>query len=225
MPTASIPTFTSSGIPAGGAPPTRIHISSRPAGSSSTAPPASTFTLNLTATVVSVRAESLRVRVHTLRANPYAITLRRLNRTVTRTVPGYATVERGANGASAVLTSAKRGLLCRRLGWSPPSVTPFRRKAGQAGCAIRRRASVFCCWPKEVGRPRRARASGAHDAAPKKKPFAIRRAFVPSSAIAQSCVFVCSPPPQPPTATGEAFVDRKASCVPSGDQTGDKAPS
>ena len=95
------------------------------------APPGKTFTLTLTATVISAREESLRVRVHTLRAYPSALTLRRLNRTVTLSVPGYATVERGANGATATLTSAKRG--DRVSIWTEPATVTPQAQAGQAG--------------------------------------------------------------------------------------------
>jgi hypothetical protein len=73
------------------------------------APPGEMFTLTLSATVSSVREGSLRVRVNTLRARPTALTLRRLNRPLTLTVPEYATVERGANGPSVALASAQRG--------------------------------------------------------------------------------------------------------------------
>jgi hypothetical protein len=73
------------------------------------APPGSTFTLTLSATVVSTSAESLRVRVNTLRASPGNLTLRRLDRPLTLTVPDYAIVEREAAGETASLTSVKRG--------------------------------------------------------------------------------------------------------------------
>ncbi len=95
------------------------------------APRGKTFTLSLTATVMSVREESLRVRVHTLRAHPTALTLHRLDRPLTLIVPAYATVERGAGGASALLTSAKRG--DRVSVWTEPATVTPQAQAGQAG--------------------------------------------------------------------------------------------
>ena len=73
------------------------------------APPGSTYTLNLSAKVVSATPTSLRVRVHTLRLSPTGLVLRRLSRLVTLTVPDYATIERGTTGQAATLASAKRG--------------------------------------------------------------------------------------------------------------------
>jgi hypothetical protein len=94
-------------------------------------PPAQTFTLTLSATVTSATLGSLRVRVNTLRAYPTALTLRRLDRPLTLTVPVYATVERGANGQTAQLTSVKRGE--RVTIWTEEaSVTP-QALAGKAG--------------------------------------------------------------------------------------------
>ena len=95
------------------------------------APPGQTFTLTLAATVISATAESLRVRVNTLQAHPSALTLRRLNRPLTLTVPAYATVERGTNGASAVLTSAKRGE--RVTVWTEPATVTPQAQAGKSG--------------------------------------------------------------------------------------------
>jgi hypothetical protein len=95
------------------------------------APPGETFTLSLNATVISVREESMRVRVHTLRAYPTALTLRRLNRVLTLTVPSYATIERGANGASVLLSSAKRG--DRVSVWTEPATVTPQAQAGKAG--------------------------------------------------------------------------------------------
>ncbi len=95
------------------------------------APPGKTFTLTLTATVISTREESLRVRVNTLRAHPSALTLRRLNRTLRLTVPGYATIERGPNGANVALASAKRG--DRVSIWTEPATVTPQAQAGQAG--------------------------------------------------------------------------------------------
>jgi Peptidase family M23 len=73
------------------------------------APPGSTYTLNLSAKVVSATPESLRVRVRTLRVLETGLVLRRLSRLVTLSVPEYATIERGAAGQAATLASAKRG--------------------------------------------------------------------------------------------------------------------
>ena len=50
----------------------------------------------------------MRVRVNTLRVTN-SLTLRRLNRLLTLTVPDYATIERGSNAQSAALTSVARG--------------------------------------------------------------------------------------------------------------------
>jgi hypothetical protein len=73
------------------------------------APPGSTYTLNLSAKVVSATATSLRVRVHTLRLSPTSLVLRGLTRLLTLSVPEYATIERGTTGQAATLASAKRG--------------------------------------------------------------------------------------------------------------------
>ena len=73
------------------------------------APPGSTYTLNLSAKVVSATATSLRVRVSTLRLSPTSLVLRRLDRLLTLSVPEYASIERGTTGQAASLTSAKRG--------------------------------------------------------------------------------------------------------------------
>jgi hypothetical protein len=94
------------------------------------APPGQ-FTLTLFATVISATQESLRVRVNTLQAHPTALTLRRLDRPLTLTVPSYATVERGPNGAAAALTSAKRG--DRVTVWSEPAIVTPQAQAGKAG--------------------------------------------------------------------------------------------
>jgi hypothetical protein len=95
------------------------------------APPGKTFTLTLTATVMSVKEESLRVRVHTLRAHPTALTLRRLDRPLMLAVSDYATVERGAGGASVLLTSAKRG--DRVAIWTEPATVTPQAQDGKAG--------------------------------------------------------------------------------------------
>jgi hypothetical protein len=73
------------------------------------APPGSTYTLNLSAQVVSASATSLRIRVSTLRLSPTSLVLRRLNRLLTLSVPDYASIERGTDGQAATLASAKRG--------------------------------------------------------------------------------------------------------------------
>jgi hypothetical protein len=95
------------------------------------APPGQTFMLTLSATVTSATQGSLRVRVNTLRAHPMALTLLRLDRPLTLTVPVYATVERGPNGQSAVLTSAKRG--DRVTVWTEPATVTPEAQAGKAG--------------------------------------------------------------------------------------------
>ena len=95
------------------------------------APPDAEFTLTLSATVTAVREGSLRVRVNTLRARPMALTLRRLDRPLTLTVPDYATVERGGGGQSASLTSAKRGE--RVTVWTEAAQATAQAQAGKAG--------------------------------------------------------------------------------------------
>ena len=72
-------------------------------------PPGSTFTLSMTATVVSTNPESLRVRVNTLRSMPGNMVLRRLDRPLVLTVPSYASIERGEVGNVVQLADAKRG--------------------------------------------------------------------------------------------------------------------
>jgi hypothetical protein len=73
------------------------------------APPGSTFALSLSATVVLATDTSLRVRVNTLRMTTTSLVLRRLDRPLTLTVPDYASIELGATGQAASLTSTKRG--------------------------------------------------------------------------------------------------------------------
>jgi hypothetical protein len=73
------------------------------------APVGSTFSLSMTATVVSTGTQSLRVRVNTLRSFPNNMVLRRLDRPLVLTVPDYASIERGTVGNVADLASAKRG--------------------------------------------------------------------------------------------------------------------
>jgi hypothetical protein len=95
------------------------------------APPGGTFTLRLSATVTSVTDGSLRVRVNTLRAQPTALTLRRLDRPLTLRVPDYATVERGAGGQTAPLASANRGE--RVSVWTEEATVTLQAETGQAG--------------------------------------------------------------------------------------------
>jgi murein DD-endopeptidase MepM/ murein hydrolase activator NlpD len=95
------------------------------------APPGDPFTLTLAATVTSVTEGSLRVRVNTLRAQPTSLILRRLDRPLILTVPDYATVERGASGQSALLTSAKRG--DRVTVWTEEATVTPQAQAGVAG--------------------------------------------------------------------------------------------
>ena len=73
------------------------------------APRGSDFSLQLSATVISATETSLRVRVNTLRMTTSGLVLRRLDRPLTLAVPDYASIERGANGQAAALTSAARG--------------------------------------------------------------------------------------------------------------------
>jgi murein DD-endopeptidase MepM/ murein hydrolase activator NlpD len=73
------------------------------------APRDSEFALQLSATVISATATSIRVRVNTLRMTTSGLVLRRLDRPLTLAVPDWASIERGANGQAASLTSAVRG--------------------------------------------------------------------------------------------------------------------
>jgi hypothetical protein len=73
------------------------------------APPGTTYTLNLSAKVVSATDTALRVRVNTLRLSPTSLVLRRLDRLLTLNVPDYVSIERGTTGQAATLASAKRG--------------------------------------------------------------------------------------------------------------------
>jgi Peptidase family M23 len=97
------------------------------------APPAATFTLALSGSVVAATDSSLRLRVNTLRASasPLALTLRRLDRPLTVTVPEYATIERGTNGSRAALTGARRGE--RVTVWTEPAPVTPAAQAGKAG--------------------------------------------------------------------------------------------
>jgi hypothetical protein len=95
------------------------------------APRGSTYTLNLSATVVSATATSLRIRVHTLRLSPTNLVLRRLSRLLTLSVPDYATIERGDAGQAATLASAKRG--DRVAIWTEAATVTPEAQFGKAG--------------------------------------------------------------------------------------------
>jgi hypothetical protein len=73
------------------------------------APTGAEVTLTLSGSVVSAKGELLRLRVNTLLVQPGALSLRRLDRPLTLTVPVYATIERGPNGIATALVAAKRG--------------------------------------------------------------------------------------------------------------------
>jgi murein DD-endopeptidase MepM/ murein hydrolase activator NlpD len=95
------------------------------------APPGSTFSLSMTATVVSTGPESLRVRVNSLRSYPNNLLLRRLDRPLVLTVPDYATIERGAAGNVAALAGAKRG---ERVSiWTEAATVTAAASMGKAG--------------------------------------------------------------------------------------------
>jgi hypothetical protein len=94
-------------------------------------PPGSTFTLSLTATVVSTGPESLRVRVNTLRSSPGNMVLRRLDRPLVLTVPTYASIERGEVGNVVQLVEAKRG---ERVSiWTEAATVTAAAAEGRAG--------------------------------------------------------------------------------------------
>jgi hypothetical protein len=95
------------------------------------APSGSVVSLALSGTVVSVRDESMRVRVNTLRATPTRLILRRLSRSLTLTVPTYATVERGTSGSTVALSTAKRGE--RVTVWTEPAAVTNDAQAGKDG--------------------------------------------------------------------------------------------
>jgi murein DD-endopeptidase MepM/ murein hydrolase activator NlpD len=94
-------------------------------------PPGSTFTLSMTATVVSTNPESLRVRVNTLRSMPGDMVLRRLDRPLVLTVPSYASIERGVAGNIVQLADAKRGE--RVSVWTEAATVTAAASEGRAG--------------------------------------------------------------------------------------------
>jgi murein DD-endopeptidase MepM/ murein hydrolase activator NlpD len=95
------------------------------------APASTVVTLILSGTVVSVREESLRLRVNTLRVSPTGLVLRRLSRPLRLTVPTYASVERGTSGTTALLSSAKPGE--RVSVWTEPATATPQAQAGKEG--------------------------------------------------------------------------------------------
>jgi murein DD-endopeptidase MepM/ murein hydrolase activator NlpD len=94
-------------------------------------PPGSTFTLSMTATVVSTNPESLRVRVNTLRSMPGNMVLRRLDRPLVLTVPSYVSIERGEVGNVVQLAEAKRGE--RVSVWTEAATVTAAASEGRAG--------------------------------------------------------------------------------------------
>ncbi len=105
------------------------------------APAGREFTLALTGSVVSAKGELLRLRVNTLRAVPtMGITLRRLDRPLTLTVPAYATIERGPKGATVPLTTAKAGDRVT-VSTEPATVTPD-AQAGKDGVIAAERVTL-----------------------------------------------------------------------------------
>jgi Peptidase family M23 len=95
------------------------------------APRGSTYTLNLSAKVVSATETSLRIRVQTLRLSPTSLVLRRLDRLLTLSVPEYASIERGTTGQAAMLTSARRG--DRVAIWTEAATVTPEAQSGKAG--------------------------------------------------------------------------------------------
>ncbi len=95
------------------------------------APPGATFTLALTATVISTSDESLRLRVNTLRSSPGNMVLRRLDRPLVLTVPAYASIERGEGGDVVQLADAKRGE--RIAVWTEAAMVTAAASEGKAG--------------------------------------------------------------------------------------------
>ena len=65
------------------------------------------------------------------RSRPTPLTLRRLDRPLTLTVPDYATIERGAGGQTAALMSVRRG---ERVSiWTEEATVTAPAMAGKAG--------------------------------------------------------------------------------------------
>jgi hypothetical protein len=93
--------------------------------------PGSTYTLNLSAKVVSATPTSLRVLVQTLRLSPTGLVLRGLSRLLTLSVPEYATIERGTTGQAATLAGAKRG--DRVAIWTEAAPVTPEAQSGKAG--------------------------------------------------------------------------------------------
>jgi Peptidase family M23 len=94
-------------------------------------PPGTTFTLSMTATVVSASPELLRVRVNTLRSMPGNMVLRRLDRPLVLAVPSYASIERGVAGNIVQLADAKRGE--RVSVWTEAATVTAAASEGRAG--------------------------------------------------------------------------------------------
>jgi len=95
------------------------------------APTGAEVTLTLSGSVVSAKGELLRLRVNTLRVQPGALSLRRLDRPLTLTVPVYATIERGPNGIATALVAAKRGERVTVL--TEPAIVTNDAQAGRDG--------------------------------------------------------------------------------------------
>jgi Peptidase family M23 len=99
------------------------------------APTGTIFTLALWGKVLSVGTESVRITVATLRTAPFSLTLRKLMRTVTLTVPATAVVERaakgGAPGIPVGLQSAKAGEAISL--WTAAATATPEARAGKPG--------------------------------------------------------------------------------------------
>jgi peptidase M23-like protein len=99
------------------------------------APTGTIFTLAMSGKVLSVAEESLRVRIGTLRGSPMNVTLRKLARPLTVTVPATALVERGARAGFAPtpvhLGSAKPGEAVTL--WTEAAPTTPEARAGKDG--------------------------------------------------------------------------------------------
>src|SRR4029450_4360018 len=112
-------------------------------------PPGSTFTLSMTATIVSTNPESLRVRVNTLRSMPGSMVLRRLDRPLVLTVPSYASIERGEVGNVARLADAKRGE--RVSVWTEAATVTAAASEGRAGASSVERIGLPPACPRPSG--------------------------------------------------------------------------